>query len=724
MKPYTSLATVALAGITLLCLVGSVLTALWLDSSGAGAALTRTALWFQVGGLASTVWLLALLVYMRRGRGTDLDLRASELRGEQLRITLNSIGDAMISTDAEGQVSEMNPAAEKMTGWKHAEAQGRPLSEVFHIVHANQGHVVENPVQKVLETGKVVELANHTALIAKDGSIRQIADSAAPIRDANAQIRGIVLVFRDVSEEYAMREAMCAEQKRNRHVLKGTNAGTWDWDLHNNKLVINERWAEIIGRSIEELQLVTLETWSRDIHPEDLKVAEQALHDHLNGEADYYDTIFRQRHRDGSWRWVHSRGCVVERADDGTPLRMSGTHLDVTERKEAEIALRQAKEEAEEANQAKDEFLAVMSHEMRTPLNPIIGFSELLLETITGERHRSELQTILDAGNRQLLLIDEILDYMRISRAAIKLQSEEFGLMNLCQTAMADASSVGNDLDLRIENGTAGIPVESDLAVESDLSILRRILDNLIGNACKYTQEGSVTLHISRVPETADRFRFCVEDTGIGIEASLLEHIFKPFNQADSSFTRVHGGVGLGLAICKKLVTLLDGELTVESEPDKGSRFTLELPLKPVQQKAPQVAKPDNPGNATPSTINIKIKALVADDKEDNLLYLRALLERYGATVEQATDGLEAVKLCRSSRYDLICMDLAMPKLSGLEASRLIRNDSLNRLTPILAVTADVSGNVREDCEKAGINGYISKPVHPKIILREIERML
>ncbi|WPJ94869.1 PAS domain S-box protein [Coraliomargarita algicola] len=661
---------------------------------------------FHIGNLVSTALLFACLTYYWVKRSKDKTLQATELQRENLRITLNSIGDAIISTDATGFISQMNPVAEKMTGWSLSEASGKPLASIFNIFKANTGERVENPVQKVLESGAVVELANHTSLIAKDGTVRQIADSAAPIRDAQNKIQGVVLVFRDVSDEYAIRSAMEAEQTRNRNILKGTNAGTWDWNIRTGESIVNSRWVEIIGYTLAELGPIDTATWTKTGHPDDLPFCEKALNDHLKGKTDYYDAEFRQLHKDGKWRWIHARGSIVARDKNGSPIHMSGTHMDVTERienalalkeskeilhnvvnniparvfwknrdsiymgcnqqfaedagmasaeeligkddfaaswgahqanlfrmddrevmesgqakllyqepqtrngeetwvetskiplkdsdgqiigvlgtyvditsrREAEKALIRAKDDAEAASHAKDEFLAVMSHEMRTPLNPIIGFSELLLESITQDPENSQLRTIHSAGNRQLQLIDDILDFMRIDRGSVQASPEAFSIYELCQAALADAKFVAHGLDLQLQNGATGIAIEEQLLVETDLTMLQRILDNLLNNACKYTRKGSITLSISRCPQATDRFIFQIKDTGIGIDEEVLQHIFKPFSQADSSYTRKHEGAGLGLAICQKLVKLLNGSIHVESKYNKAAALLSSSP--------------------------------------------------------------------------------------------------------------------------------------------------
>jgi PAS domain S-box-containing protein len=840
-----------LATLALLFAIGSPVVEYWVATEESAHPHNSLSLLLHLGNLLSSGLLFTCITYWWLKKRKDNHLETAELQRENLRITLNSIGDAIISTDANGSVTRMNPIAEQMTGWTRQEARGQPLSEVFKIIKAGTGEHVENPVQKVIESGQTVELANHTSLISKDGSIRQIADSAAPILDANKCIQGVVLVFRDVSDEYAMRAAMEAEQTRNRNILKGTNAGTWDWNLQTNELIVNSRWAEIIGYTLDELN-PTHETWASTLHPDDLILCQKILREHFEGRLNYYDAEFRQKHRDGSWRWVHARGCVVERTDEGSPLQMSGTHLDITERmetaqalrtskevlkdvlnnipirvywkdrnstyqgcntqfakdagldrsediigkndfelnwpteqaeadrasdhitmeqkqpkllyqetqllrgkttwiekskiplkdqngevigilgtyeditlrREAQQALIKAKEEAEAANQAKDEFLAIMSHEMRTPLNPIIGFSEILLDSNHSEPEQTQLRTILNAGQRQLHLIDDILDYMRISRGTVKVGTETFSIYDLCQTAMHDAKFIASELSLNFEVGGYGLAVEQELLVETDMLIVRRILDNLINNACKYTRQGSVRLDLSRNTAQPDRFLFKIIDTGIGMTAEEQERIFHPFSQADSSYTRKHGGIGLGLAICLKLTKLLDGTLTVTSEPENGSVFTLELPLRAIKHRKSPIQERQATRQDALACLKKSCHALVVDDQADNLLIMKALLTRFGATISEAANGQQAVELCQSESYDLILMDLAMPVLNGFHATQIIRNETPNHTTPIIAITADASPSSREKCERAGMNGYINKPVHAKQLLKEIERVL
>ncbi|MCS3670723.1 PAS domain S-box-containing protein [Salinibacter ruber] len=260
-------------------------------------------------------------------------------REEYLSVTLSSIGDAVIATDRDGRVTEMNAVAERLTGWSHADVEGRPLEDIFQIHNAKTGAPVESPVQKVLREGKTVGLANHTVLTARDGTEYQIADSAAPIRTDEDDLLGVVMVFRDVTDEYERREAIKEQRERLEMALIGGGAGMWDWDMQTDDAVYDERWADILGYSLDEVESDN-SFFERHTHPDDLERVYDDIDRHARGEIPYLDQEIRMRHKDGSWRWVLDRGRIVERAADGTPLRMVGTHVDITERKEAEQRLR------------------------------------------------------------------------------------------------------------------------------------------------------------------------------------------------------------------------------------------------------------------------------------------------------------------------------------------------------------------------------------------------
>ncbi|MFW6278758.1 MAG: PAS domain S-box protein, partial [Bacillota bacterium] len=259
---------------------------------------------------------------------------------KNLAATLNSIGDAVISTDKEGYITRMNSVAERLTGWPEKEAKGKELTTVFEIINSRTGEPVANPVQKVIQSGKKVGLANHTLLKSRDGNEYQIADSAAPIRVNGGSVIGVVLVFRDVTDEYRMKEKIKSQNKRLKSIIEGTNVGTWEWNVQTGANIINDKWAEIIGYTKEELSPVTFETWKSLTHPQDLKKCEEMLEKHFQGQIEQYNLELRMKHKQGHWVWILDRGKVISRTEEGEPLWMFGTHLDITQRKKREEEIR------------------------------------------------------------------------------------------------------------------------------------------------------------------------------------------------------------------------------------------------------------------------------------------------------------------------------------------------------------------------------------------------
>jgi PAS domain S-box-containing protein len=380
----------------------------------------------------------------------------------------------------------------------------------------------------------------------------------------------------------------------------------------------------------------------------------------------------------------------------------------------------EAKRDAENANRAKDDFLAVMSHEMRTPLNPIIGFSELLLEDLDSEPEKTYVATIQQAGKRQLALIDDILHYTRLQRSAVTPDKAPLRLVELGETIIRDTAVNFPDLDMRFTTGEHGGIVDPETEVVSDEKVIRSILDNLIQNAGKYTKRGHVNIDISKSNEHPGQFLFNVEDSGIGIQPETIGKLFKAFSQADSSYTRRHEGVGLGLAICKKLVELLEGEISVQSTPGEGSTFTVRLPLAASSNARVDLEGPVAQKPIKDSHLGHSLSILAVDDKSDNLFVLEQMLSRLGGRLDRAENGAVAVELCRKNTYDVILMDLAMPVMNGLDAAKAIRASGLNQQTPIIAVTADASSEARESCLKVGMQDLLTKPIEGNKLIQMI----
>lgn len=386
------------------------------------------------------------------------------------------------------------------------------------------------------------------------------------IFDSSGSICEYQSVGRDITR---LREAL----ERLDLVIKGTNVGLWDWIIPTGQVVINERWAEIIGYTIDELEPVSIKTWINFVHPDDLALSNKALENHFAGKTAFYDVEVRMKHKNGSWVWINDRGKVFSRNEKGDPLRATGTHTDITERKMIEANLIAAREQAEEANRAKSTFLANMSHDLRTPMNAIIGISGLLMkrnENIS-DRFREGLQLVNESGTRLLGLINDLLDLSRIEAQKMEVVSSWFTLGDFISdiVKLVDVLIADKPVRFNIEAG------DMKRMVCFDREKLFRVIINLLDNSIKFTPAGEITLKISIEDK---RSLFEVNDTGIGIRDELIDHIFDPFFQADNARSGKRIGSGLGLALCKSMVELMGGIVEAESRLGSGTAIRCCLP--------------------------------------------------------------------------------------------------------------------------------------------------
>lgn len=499
-------------------------------------------------------------------------------------------------------------------------------------------------------------------------------------------------------------------EERLSYVMKATSDGYWDWDVPSGKTYFSPRYYEMIGYAPDEFE-PCYESWKARIHPDDVEEAMKKLEYCFENKTPNYEIEFRMRTKSGDYLWILGRGMVIARDAGGNPLRMCGTHTDISARKKYEAELIEARKRAEEASCAKSMFLANMSHELRTPMNGIIGFTDILAASGLNDEQR-EFNDMVKISSRHLLdIINDILDFSRIEARKLTLDKKTF---DICETVKNSKLMV--ETQLKQKNLKLFFDIDAMICgpVIGDQLKFRQILLNLLMNAVKFTPAGKkivVGLERTVTSESGCVMRLSVADEGIGIAREKLSEIFEMFHQLDSSLNKQYGGTGLGLSIVKGLVELMGGTISVKSEPGAGSEFSVEIPF----ETAPSdIAASDGSVAAEPFGEKAgAVSVLLAEDDEISCQLIKTLSKRFNWNVVIAHDGREAVESYMSGSFDAVIMDGQMPEMNGLDAARAIREmeRTLGKRTPIIALTAYALEGDREKFMAAGMDEYVTKPI-------------
>ncbi len=632
--------------------------------------------------------------------------RILQVSEEHLAVILHSIGDAVIATDEQGRVTHLNPTAERLTGWKRVEAAGRQIEEVFRIINQDTRQPSTVPVMSALIKGTVQGLANHTILVSRDGSECSIADSCAPIREPDGRIVGAVLVFRDVTDEYAAQQALRDSAALIRTILETVGDGMITITASGGVVeTVNPAAERLFGYNTEELVGKNLGLLIPELDG-----------DQRNAPLEYYGISDESRAM-GLGREV------VGRRKDGShfPLEISvsemwlggkryftGVLRDVTVRQRVEAERNEAMAVAAKASRAKTEFLSGMSHELRTPLNAVLGFAQLMESGTPGPTplQKRNLDQILKAGWYLLELINEILDLSLIESGKVTLSREPVSLSEVmleCR-AMIEPQAQKRGIGMSFPR------FDVRHFVSADRTRVKQVLINLLFNAIKYNKaEGAVAVELS--PGQSNSIRISVRDTGDGMTPEQLSQLFQPFNRLGKE-SSTEEGTGIGLVVTKRLVELMGGRIGVQCAVGVGSVFWVEFNL--IDAPALSVHEPEPAVQATlrgPRGMPQRTLLYVEDNPANLELVEQLVARRNDLRLVSAAEGNIGIEFARVYQPEVILMDINLPGINGIEAMQVLRADPTTSHIPIIALSANAIPRDVERALAAGFFNYLTKPI-------------
>ncbi|NGZ28878.1 MAG: PAS domain S-box protein, partial [Magnetococcales bacterium] len=682
----------------------------------------RPTIILHAGILASL--LLSLLVWLLvHGRSRAIGLAQKmtiELQKSRFRwkFAVDGSGDGLWDWDVPSGKVFFSKRWKEMLG--HSEDEiGDGVAEWEKRIHPDDKAKTLAAVQDYL-AGKTPLYVSEHRVQCKDGRWKWILDRGMVVsRDAAGNVLRVIGTHSDISErkrlEFALREEL-ERNKRFSEIMDNLEAYVFIKDRQLRYVYANRLTLELfhcttetlIGKGDEEF-FTAPDALAR------LKAVDQSV---LNtGKPSRVEMVVTPVSSGETRIYLEAKSPIFD--EEGNIWGLSGVSADITEQKRIEEELRQAKAQAEVATNAKSEFLAAMSHEIRSPMNVVLGMSEVLLETELSQEQYRLIQTMHRSGKALLAVINDVLDFSRIESGRYTIAAVPYSPSQVVKETAGLMQVAAEEKGLIL---TVNLLFPIPEAVLGDDGRVRQILINLLGNAIKFTQQGQVNITLTLYPQTPATLLFSVADTGIGIAPEHVGHIFQHFTQADSGIARRYGGTGLGLAISKRLVELMGGTIWVESQPGKGSTFYFTLPVRLAQLVQSHPA----PSEFLPTAPEKSLRILIAEDSEDNQMLFKIYLQRSPHDIVMVMDGLEAVSRVKEETFNLILMDIQMPNLDGYAATRAIRAWEQQEKRPpltIIALSAHASAEKKEESLAAGCDDHLTKPINKQALLAEIQKV-
>lgn len=628
---------------------------------------------------------------------------------------LQNVSDAIIASDMNFKITSWNKAAEIIYGYKLEEVLGQDVATTLS--HYSINDTLQNSIQTLMKTSKWEGEVLHKN---KKGESVYIYASVNLIYDEEGKPIGVVSINRDITQRKLTEDKIKASEKRFKEIFDNSPVGIELYDKKGRLIEVNPACLDIFG-VVEKQELYQFNLFNDPNIPIDIK---QRLLD--NDYVEFQSTFDFELVKNLKLYQTRKSGIIYlnvviapifeDNKDSITGYIVSVR--DITESYKYNEKLKLLTEKAQEANKVKTEFLNTISHELRTPLNGILGFTGMMLQEELSDEIREYASLVQQSGKKLLRIVNDLLDISHLEKGVFSIKKKSFDFKELLYHIVKEIKPEAQLKQLAfITEISENVP---DI-LECDKTRLYQILINLLDNAIKYTKEGYVKLKVSC---SNQHLSIEVEDSGIGIDPDMINRIFDPFFQVDSSHRRESEGTGIGLAISKQMAKHLDGDIIVNSEVGKGSIFTLILPIKIVRETKKEWEEEEKETKVLLSDLSKTI--LVADDNVASLVLFQHLINKKmpKSRVIISYDGSEALKKLKENKVDLVLMDMRMPIMDGFEATRSIRSDEQLKQLPILALTAYASKEDKERCLTAGCNEFLSKPVTEKDLFDKIAHYL